>query len=179
MKLGDFGFSTQVTGPQHFLNTFCGSPPYSSPELFNDDQYVGGPCDIWALGVLLFFILIGNMPFSAPSVPQLRSSILKGEYRLPGHFTPQCIKLIRKLYLIENLQQSLKSFYLQSAFYSTILYIDQQSIRLFAVNGCSNAQNGHNHHFMKLELLFKKEKELLSGAQNHAKHRRYLQTNRK
>lgn len=46
VKLGDFGFSTQVTGGQ-YLNTFCGSPPYASPELFNDDHYLGGPVDIW------------------------------------------------------------------------------------------------------------------------------------
>lgn len=64
VKLGDFGFSTQVTGNLHYLNTFCGSPPYASPELFNDDSYIGGPVDIWAMGVLLYFILIGNMPFS-------------------------------------------------------------------------------------------------------------------
>lgn len=97
VKLGDFGFSTQVTGAQQFLNTFCGSPPYASPELFNDDHYLGGPVDIWALGVLLFFVLTANMPFSAPTVPQLRSSILKGEYRIPGHFSPPCVKLIREL----------------------------------------------------------------------------------
>lgn len=122
VKLGDFGFSTQITGSQHYLNTFCGSPPYASPELFNDDHYLGGPVDIWALGILLFFILIGNMPFSAPTVPQLRSTILKGktnwfvvyqlieswfpnfhstlfqtgEYRIPGHFTTPCVKLIRE-----------------------------------------------------------------------------------
>lgn len=98
VKLGDFGFSTQVTGPTHYLNTFCGSPPYASPELFNDDHYLGNPVDIWALGILLFFILIGNMPFSAPTVPLLRSAILKGEYRIPGYFTSPCAKLIRKFF---------------------------------------------------------------------------------
>lgn len=97
VKLGDFGFSTQITGPQNYLNTFCGSPPYASPELFNDDHYLGGPVDIWAMGILLFFVLIGNMPFSAPTVPQLRSTILKGEYQIPGNISSACVKLIREL----------------------------------------------------------------------------------
>jgi serine/threonine protein kinase len=119
VKLGDFGFSTQITEAQH-LNTFCGetmkaklefqiravngklfslilgSPPYSSPELFNDDHYFGKPVDIWAMGILLYFILIGNMPFSAPTVPQLRTAILKGQYRFPGKFSTSCSKFIRE-----------------------------------------------------------------------------------
>lgn len=117
VKLGDFGFSTQITGPLHYLNTFCGSPPYASPELFNDDHYLGSPVDIWALGILLYFILIGNMPFSAPTVPLLRSTILKGEYRIPGYFTSPCVKLIRKLENFLGISVNFK--FPQNVFYST------------------------------------------------------------
>lgn len=98
MKLADFGFSTQVTNAQDYLNTFCGSPPYAAPELFSDSHYFGSPVDIWSIGILLYFILVANMPFSAPTIPQLRSTILKGEYQLPGSFTFSCNKLLRKLY---------------------------------------------------------------------------------
>lgn len=97
VKLADFGFSTQIHSSQDFLNTFCGSPPYASPELFSDEKYLGSPVDIWSTGILLYFMLIGNMPFSAPTIPQLRNTILKGEYQLPGILSQSCIKLIRKL----------------------------------------------------------------------------------
>lgn len=51
------------------------------------------------MGILLFFVLVGNMPFAAATVPALRNTILKGEYRIPGNFTAPCVKLIRELCL--------------------------------------------------------------------------------
>ena len=98
IKLADFGFSTQlVNGPQQHLDTFCGSPPYAAPELFSDDHYVGSFVDVWALGVLLYFMVIGNMPFRAPTVPALRSAVLKGDFSLPAVLSLPCLRLIRKL----------------------------------------------------------------------------------
>lgn len=83
-------------GAQQHLDTFCGSPPYAAPELFSDDHYVGGPVDVWALGVLVYFMVVGNMPFRAPTVPALRSAVLKGDFSLSTHLSLAFIRLIRK-----------------------------------------------------------------------------------
>lgn len=64
--------------------------------MFSDDNYVGGPVDVWALGVLLYFMVIGNMPFRAPTVPALRSAVLKGDFSLPALLSLPCLRLIRK-----------------------------------------------------------------------------------
>uniref|UniRef100_A0A182QCT5 Protein kinase domain-containing protein n=1 Tax=Anopheles farauti TaxID=69004 RepID=A0A182QCT5_9DIPT len=98
VKLADFGFSTQlVNGAWQHLDTFCGSPPYAAPELFSDDHYIGGPVDIWALGILLYFMLEGCMPFKAPTVPLLRTAVLKGEFVISSSLSVPCCRVIQRI----------------------------------------------------------------------------------
>ena len=51
--------------------------------------------DIWALGVLLFFIVTGAMPFRAETVSKLKRVILNGEYIVPDFVSDPCQLLIR------------------------------------------------------------------------------------
>ncbi|KAK7792488.1 hypothetical protein R5R35_011037 [Gryllus longicercus] len=95
VKLGDFGFSTELnSGYDQHLTTFCGSPPYAAPELFCDDSYLGAPVDIWALGVLLYFMVSGQMPFKAQTVASLKKYIIDGNYTMPSHLSEPCKILI-------------------------------------------------------------------------------------
>ncbi|KTF82262.1 hypothetical protein cypCar_00035317 [Cyprinus carpio] len=88
IKVADFGFSTRVNNRNQALDTFCGSPPYAAPELFKDESYLGPPVDVWAMGVLLFFMVTGTLPFRADTVAKLRQSVLEGAYVLPTWLNP-------------------------------------------------------------------------------------------
>ena len=92
--MGDFGFST-FSSRDETLNTFCGSPPYAAPELFRDEHYLGVFVDIWALGVMLFFMVTGTMPFRADTVAKLKRCILEGAYTLPTWVPEPCQRLLR------------------------------------------------------------------------------------
>lgn len=94
VKVGDFGFST-LSRRDETLNTFCGSPPYAAPELFRDEHYIGAFVDIWALGVLLFFMVTGTMPFRAETVAKLKRCIMDGAYIMPTWVSEGCQRLIR------------------------------------------------------------------------------------
>ncbi|CAH1243134.1 serine/threonine-protein kinase NIM1-like [Branchiostoma lanceolatum] len=96
VKIGDFGFSTHCRLDET-LNTFCGSPPYAAPELFKDESYLGVYVDIWALGVMLYFMVTGLMPFRAETVAKLKKCILEGHYSVPGFVSPSCQTLIRNI----------------------------------------------------------------------------------
>lgn len=76
------------------MNTFCGSPPYAAPELFCCENYVGGPVDIWALGILLYFMVVGRMPFKGQNVPTLKTNIIAGVYQVPKFLSKECADLI-------------------------------------------------------------------------------------
>ena len=95
IKVGDFGFSTHSKG--NMLDTFCGSPPYAAPELFADSCYQGELVDVWAMGVMLYYMLSGTMPFRGETIPQLKEKILKGKYNMPQGLTPVCQDLITGL----------------------------------------------------------------------------------
>ncbi|KAF6769548.1 hypothetical protein AHF37_12513, partial [Paragonimus kellicotti] len=64
LKLADFGFANQFDSGCN-LDTFCGSPPYAAPELLSGKKYHGPEVDVWALGVILYMLVCGKLPFEA------------------------------------------------------------------------------------------------------------------
>lgn len=95
VKVADFGFSTQIPNRNDALDTFCGSPPYAAPELFKDECYQGPPVDVWAMGVLLFFMVTGTMPFRAETMGKLRRCIIDAAYTVPPWVPGPCQRLIK------------------------------------------------------------------------------------
>ncbi|XP_016361565.1 serine/threonine-protein kinase NIM1-like [Sinocyclocheilus anshuiensis] len=101
IKVADFGFSTRVNNLNQALDTYCGSPPYAAPELFKYESYIGPPSyngppvDVWAMGVLLFLMVTGTLPFRADTVAKLHQSVLEGDYVLPTWVSAPCQRLIR------------------------------------------------------------------------------------
>ncbi|KAH3736696.1 uncharacterized protein LOC127851398 [Dreissena polymorpha] len=101
IKIIDFGQSNVFYGDTS-LNTQCGSPMYAAPEIFCSRKY-GSAVDIWSMGICLYAMLSGKLPFM-PDPPNnltlLHSLILRG-VRVPDHVSDTCANLIARMLAVD------------------------------------------------------------------------------
>jgi serine/threonine protein kinase len=65
------------------LYTACGTIYYFAPELIQNKGYDGRTIDIWALGVMLYFMVSGQFPFYDEKATVILKLIIKGKYEMP------------------------------------------------------------------------------------------------
>ena len=128
VKICDFGFSkTQLPGdglrtarplrhsappsprprrrrPPAPAPQVLGTRPYMPPELLQLETgttYDGKEVDVWAAGVLLFTMLVGEYPFgdAARDMPGLLRNITAVQYTMPNYVSPPCQDLIRRIFV--------------------------------------------------------------------------------
>ncbi|OMJ84379.1 hypothetical protein SteCoe_14533 [Stentor coeruleus] len=96
IKLCDFGVSRSVK-PGEKIYDQCGTPAYLAPEIIADRGYDPFYVDIWSMGVLLYAILTGTVPFRAKTLPELHKLILRCKYDMPDCLSLNAQDLIRRM----------------------------------------------------------------------------------
>ncbi|KAM9801424.1 MAP/microtubule affinity-regulating kinase 4 [Neosynchiropus ocellatus] len=120
IKIADFGFSNEFTAGSK-LDTFCGSPPYAAPELFQGKKYDGPEVDIWSLGVILYTLVSGSLPFDGQNLKELRERVLRGKYRVPFYMSTDCEGILRRFLVLNptkrcSLEQIMKDKWLNISY---------------------------------------------------------------
>ncbi len=77
VKLCDFGFTSEYEGKSSYLQTWCGTVCYSAPEMLKGEKYAGEKVDVWSLGVILYALLCGELPFDEELETETKVKIFK------------------------------------------------------------------------------------------------------
>ena len=104
VKVADFGLS-EFYQPGSSKRSNCGSLSYLAPEVFLGTSNAGPPLDAWSLGVILFAMLFGRLPFEGvdligmerPREAVIRNRILKCQYSMDEPLAPDAKDLVRRM----------------------------------------------------------------------------------
>ncbi|KAJ8612384.1 hypothetical protein CTAYLR_007941 [Chrysophaeum taylorii] len=113
LKISDFGLSALYDGDQgasrsQMLHTTCGTPNYVAPEVLQNEGYDGRIADCWSIGVILYVLLAGFLPFDEQTMSALFAKIKAADYAYPDFFSKQVVALIDKILVADpNLRATL------------------------------------------------------------------------
>ncbi|KAJ3315409.1 hypothetical protein HDV04_002951 [Boothiomyces sp. JEL0838] len=104
IKLIDFGFTRGLD--DNLLETYCGSSAYAAPEIINGQKYSGPEADIWSLGIILYTMVCGYLPFDEESDRETHKCISEMKYVIPDFLQPGIRKL--KIATVDLISKILK-----------------------------------------------------------------------
>lgn len=97
VKLCDFGFTREYEGKASYLQTFCGTICYSAPEMLKGEKYAGEKVDVWSLGIILYALLAGELPYDDDDDQVTKRRILSEEPTYSDRFTDDAKALVNLL----------------------------------------------------------------------------------
>jgi len=104
LKISDFGLSSLYIGDAEdgasrteLLHTTCGTPNYVAPEVLSDQGYDGKKADVWSIGVILYVLLAGFLPFDESTIVALFAKIQAADFTYPSWFTPETRSLLDQM----------------------------------------------------------------------------------
>mmetsp|Transcript_6769 Transcript_6769/g.12428 ORF Transcript_6769/g.12428 Transcript_6769/m.12428 type:complete len:575 (-) Transcript_6769:231-1955(-) len=103
IKIVDFGLSERLLGDAK-LESVCGTPLYMSPELMQGKKY-DSSTDVWSLGIVLYAMLCGFMPFSANNLADLSAKVCGGYYTIPEHLSDHLKDLIKNMLAVKPIDR--------------------------------------------------------------------------
>ena len=99
VKICDFGISKVIKEGELMFDQ-CGTPAYLPPEIIKNEGYEGFNADTWSLGVVLYTMLCGKIPFKASNIDELHQVILSCKLEISVELSEQARDLMRKMIVL-------------------------------------------------------------------------------
>ncbi|VDN98094.1 unnamed protein product [Rodentolepis nana] len=100
IRVIDFGLCAK-NADSKYLNTFCGSLAYAAPEVLQNHEYSGPAADIWSMGVILYAMLMGCLPFDPSKPEKLTKLIVKGNYSVDETLSKSSQDLLARMLCVD------------------------------------------------------------------------------
>ncbi|ETB62025.1 AGC protein kinase [Plasmodium yoelii 17X] len=107
IRLTDFGLSKECISDNNSAKSLCGTPEYLSPEIIHQTGH-GKSADWWSLGIMLYEMVTGHLPFNGESRDILFENIKYKKIKISNRLSPEIADLLKKL-LQKNPQKRLGS----------------------------------------------------------------------
>ncbi|XP_028638426.1 sperm motility kinase Z-like [Grammomys surdaster] len=104
VKIIDFGLGGRFMPGQKLIR-LCGSLHFIPPEIFLAYPYDGPKVDIWALGVILYYMVSGVVPFPGNTLNEQKQKVLQGRYETPYHLSKNLRNIISCLLTVNANQR--------------------------------------------------------------------------
>ncbi|KHN86485.1 Serine/threonine-protein kinase akt-1 [Toxocara canis] len=104
IKIADFGLCKEDISFGDRTRTFCGTPEYLAPEVLEDNDY-GRSVDWWGVGVVMYEMMCGRLPFYSKDHEKLFELILTGNIRFPSKLSSEARSLLSGLLVKDPTQR--------------------------------------------------------------------------
>uniref|UniRef100_A0A672K4W4 Serine/threonine-protein kinase PLK n=1 Tax=Sinocyclocheilus grahami TaxID=75366 RepID=A0A672K4W4_SINGR len=156
LKVGDFGLAAKLEPIENRRRTICGTPNYLSPEVLNKQGH-GCESDVWALGCVMYTMLLGRPPFETTNLKETYRCIREARYSMPSSLSAQAKHLISSMLAKNPMDRPQLDDILRHDFFCQGFTPDRLS-----ANCCHAAPD--LHHTSPAKSFFKKAAAALFGG---------------
>ena len=155
LKIGDFGLSKYYKNKNVRMSTICGSPCYSAPEMLRGNKYRPYPIDVWGIGIILYCMVCGALPFEDTKEDDLIRKVVQCDYNCPYYINQNVRALFKRIFCSNPNER-----------------ITMEELKMNCVYNMGKA------NFMKYYKIFGENGELLPQVQRFIKEKaiNYLET---
>jgi len=154
--LGDWGFASQWS-PQKKLTCNWGSLFYSPPEVYLGIEYIGPEVDVWSLGVVLYAMVIGNLPFEGVDNTEIVTNILAGNFIIPEFCSNNLVSLLTSMIKVDPE----KRITIKEIRNNPWLKPEKQLYRRSSFGACVSVKSDQIEHGLTLPINRERKKSIL------------------
>jgi serine/threonine protein kinase len=169
-KICDFGISSIFVEGVKITDT-GGTPAFLAPEVILNEGKICCETDVWSLGVLLFLLTFGQVPFEANDIQSLYNQILSGRFKIKNkdECTPELLDLMQKMLTVEVKERISVKDILQHKWFEGVLQ-HRSSVGTFFKNKIETANVSFVNYFVQVGFPESFIEQCIQSSQsNHIK----------